>query len=147
MPAARSQSRWSTTRVILTTLITVIGTVASVFGVVQVLARVTTDFSHLSISGEVVTGPRTDWAVSADKVDQIPTVENEACGAQQLEWLESNAQPLQRRYLLTLSNKATEGSKLALTSLPCTSEVATERGETSVLFICAPSGIDADRIY
>lgn len=147
LSGSRSRSRWSATKVVLTTLIAVVGTVASVVGVIQVLTRDTTNFSHLNISGEAVTGPRTDWAVSADKVDQIPTRENEACGAQQLEWLESNAQPLRRRYLLTVSNKATEGSMLALTSLRSVSEVAAERGEISVLFICDPSGMVGDRVY
>lgn len=144
---ARRKTRWSRSGVILTTALTVIGTVASVIGVIQVFTRDTSNFAHLSVTASPAADSVSEWALPESAVDSLPASMDGPCGAAQRSWLEANAEPIQRRLLLTTRNAATDGAMLALTDIRSTATRPSERGPLSVRVVCDPTGRIPELLY
>lgn len=139
--------RWSKASIVLTTTLTVVGTVASVIGVIQVMTRDSTNFSHLSLSAARTGGEPTEWALPEAAIDSIPATFTGPCDAAGRAWLEANAAPLERRLLVSARNSATEGAMLALTDIRSVPDVGAERGDLSVRVVCDPVGSVPELIY
>lgn len=146
---------WSRTGVILTTVISVIGAITGIISIWPILTRDASNFSHLVMAAEPVADGRTDWAIPVDALDGEFPVDGSACGTQQLEWFRAHAQPLQRRFMLTVRNTATEGAMLALTDFRASEDAQGDRGTVMIRAVCDPTGslpssmyyarLDADR--
>lgn len=139
------RSRLSRTGAVVMAVISVVGTAAGVFGVVQAMTRDTTNFSHLQISAGPTEGATAEWAVPEDALDRLPDAG--WCGEEMTSWLESNATPLRREVSIKLRNDATEGPMLALTDFRPVSTVAEKRGPLRVRLVCDPAGSIPSQIY
>lgn len=140
-----NRKRWSRTGVILTTVITVVGTIASVIGVIQVLTRDTTKFSHLQISAEPTSDQVREWAVPEAVLESLPA--SRGCDSELNSWLEVNAEPLQRSLSIRLRNHATEGAMLALIDFRANGAAAEQRGPLAIRLVCDPAGSLPHQIY
>ena len=137
--------RWPKTGVILTTIVTIIGTVASLIVVFDILARDRTNFSHLMMSAQFTDDAITDWAIPGDALDTFPA-DGQACGPAQLAWLERHGTQMHRRLMLSVRNNPSEGAMLALTDFRTTAPRAAERGPISIRLVCDPQGAPAGRL-
>ncbi|HOA87562.1 MAG: hypothetical protein R2732_06475 [Microbacteriaceae bacterium] len=146
LPAAQPR-RISKVKVgaLLTTILTIIGTVGTLIVVFDIFARDRTNFSHLQMSVQPVDDEITDWAVPADALDSFPA-DGQVCGPAQFAWLEEHGTRLQRRFMLSVRNNASEGAMLALTDFRSTSPKAAERGPISIRLVCDPRGAPASQL-
>lgn len=142
-PAAKF---WTRTKVIISATIAVVGAVTGVISVIPVLTRDATNFSHLEISAEPVTGDTSEWAIPVEAFEtEFPA--GAGCGPEQLAWLEAHAEPMQRNFMLNARNSAREGAMLALIEFRSTAAADAERGSLHVRLVCAPTGVVPESAY
>lgn len=138
---------WTRTKVIISGTIALVGAVTGVISVIPILTRDATNFSHLEISATPITGAASEWAISAEALDQEFPSTGPICGPDQLAWLEAHAKPMQRSYMLNMRNVASEGAMLALTEFRSTAAGDEDRGPVSVRLVCDPSGSMPELMY
>ncbi len=138
---------WTRTNKIIAATLSVVGAVTGVISVIPILTRDATNFSHLEIVSAPIVGEASEWALPVEALDLDFPVTDTACGPEQLSWLEANAEPMQRRFMLTLRNVASEGAMLALTEFRSTTEGDEDRGPVKIRFVCDPSGVMPELLY
>lgn len=138
---------WTRTNKIIAATLSVVGAVTGVISVIPILTRDATNFSHLELVATPIVGEASEWAIPAEALDLDFPVTDTACGPEQLTWLEANAEPMQRSFMLTLRNVASEGAMLALTEFRSTAEGNEDRGPVKIRFVCDPSGAMPELLY
>lgn len=145
--ASRSRKFWNKTTAAITAVIGLVGAVTGVIGVIPILTRDATNFSHLEISAQPVTGDSTEWAIPPEALDAGFPATDSPCGDEQLAWLEANGESMQRSLMLNARNAASEGAMLALTEFRSTAKPGEDRGALQVRLVCAPSGVMPELLY
>ncbi|NLA64395.1 MAG: hypothetical protein GX862_00360 [Leucobacter sp.] len=138
---------WTRTKVILSGTLAFVGAVTGVISIVPILTRDATNFSHLEIAAEPVASDTTEWAIPIEALDAEFPLGGVGCGPEQLEWLGTHAEPIQRSFMLNLRNSAREGAMLALTEFRSTTQGDEDRGAIRVRLVCAPSGVLPQSAY
>lgn len=145
--STRGRKFWTRTKIFVSGAIALIGAVTGVISVIPILTRDATNFSHLEITAAPVAGEVSEWALPAEALDLDFPATGTACGPEQLSWLEANAEPMQRGFMLTLRNAASEGAMLALTEFRSTAAGDEDRGPVKIRFVCDPSGVMPELLY
>lgn len=146
-PAEPAGKFWTKTKVIVSGTIAFLGAVTGVISVIPILTRDATNFSHLQISAEPISGSATEWAIPEGSLDAGFPADAAPCGPEQLDWLKSHAQPMQRGFMVNARNVASEGAMLALTEFRSSETGAEDRGPLSVRLVCDPSGVAPEDVY
>lgn len=138
---------WTRTKVFVSGAIAFVGAVTGVIAVIPILTRDATNFSHLELSAAVSSGEASEWALPPEALDLGFPPDSTPCGDPQLKWLEANAEPIRRDFMVTARNSAREGAMLALTEFRSTSEGEEDRGAVKVRLVCQPSGVVPELLY
>ena len=138
---------WTRTNKTIAAILSVVGAVTGVISVIPILTRDATNFSHLEIAATPVESEVSEWALPAEALDIEFPATGTACGPEQLSWLQTHAEPMQRGFMLTLRNAASEGAMLALTEFRSTATGDEDRGPVKIRFVCDPSGVMPELLY
>lgn len=146
-PAKKPKRGWSTTNKVIGTVLAVVGAITGTITAVEIFTRDSTNFSHLQMTLEPLTDETSEWAVSAAQLEAGELPAGARCSAEQLTWLEANAKPLERHFVLSLRNTASSGSMLAVNDIRSTAPEPAERGELFMRVVCDPAGFPARDLF
>lgn len=125
--------------------VTLIGTVATIIGIIPDLTRDPTNFGHLEVSASPAESVAAEWAVPVDILDA--ELSDGACGSETQAWLQDNAVPLDRSISVDMRNSAKEGSMLALVDFRARSDVQADRGPLKIRLVCSQSGVPPTNVF
>lgn len=137
---------WTRTGKVIAIVVSAVSFATGVIGVLPILFRDATGLSSLAVTAELYeAGPR-EFALAAD-ADLATFPAGAACGAEQLAWLEANAEPLAHRFVLDMGNRAGEGSMLALTDFRAATTVGV--GDPRIRVVCdsATPNVQSARLF
>lgn len=149
-PVPPSRPFWNRTKVAISVLVGAISVVTGIIGVVPVLTKDPSNFSHLKIEATIGDSEVREWTLPAEALDgsyPVPEKGAPVCGDLQVNWLLEHGEPLERRIHLNMRNSASEGPALALVDFRTTSEKPENRGQPQIRVTCTASEQLPETIY
>ncbi len=137
----RARKGFSTSMKVLSATVAVVGAITGVITVVSALTRDVSGFSSLSVTAAPSDSGVKEFALPLSFIDSDFPASDQPCSKEQLAWLDDHAEPVQRRFRVSMRNNAGEGAMLALVDFRADVKPDGTAPATHVLVVCAEDSV------